>query len=209
VGIGQVTMTLPAGADWFARGFALGWSMHYEALNLGKRQPGWEDCYGGNMSVSRTAFLGVGGNATDLKRGYDIELAYRLEQYGCSFEYLPDALGEQDESKGFRELCADAELAGAASAELSRRHPAMLPKLLGSYRENRLAWILLWRLFLSLNLSVQSLERLRRFTGRRTETFDWVRFFYTYNFWRGVRRATPERADWERIVHFRRSTDLA
>jgi hypothetical protein len=183
--------------------------MHYAELNQGKRRPDWEDCLGGNMSVSRTAFLDVGGNATDLRRGYDIELAYRLEQYGCAFEYLPDALGDQYESKGFRELSVDAERAGEASAELSRRHPPMLPKLLGNFRKNPRTWILLWNLFMSLNLSAQSLERWRRLSGKRTETFVWSHFFYTYCFWKGVRRATPDRADWERIVHSKRRDQLA
>ena len=88
VGIGQLTLSVPSEADWFARGFAQGWRDHYNAFNRGKRQPDWDDCYGGNMSVSRSIFMAVGGNVTDLRRGYDVELAYRLKQYGCSFVYL-------------------------------------------------------------------------------------------------------------------------
>lgn len=57
VGIGQLTLTLSTGADWFARGFAQTWSQHYEEFHRGKRQPDWDDCYGGNMSISRTTFM--------------------------------------------------------------------------------------------------------------------------------------------------------
>jgi len=200
VGVGQITLSLPPEADWFARLFAQVWRSHYAELNEGPRHPDWEDCYGGNMSVSRLAFLDVGGNAEDLKRGYDIELAYRLEQHGCSIEYIQDAIANQRESKSFRELSADAGLAGEASVELSRRHPPMLPKLLGKYRENSPASIHLWRLFWSAYLSVESLERLRRFSGKRTETLRWYRFFYNYSFWKGVRRAVSNRDEWKRIT---------
>lgn len=209
VGIGQINLNLRPSADWFARGFAQGWSRHYTELNQGKRQPDWEDCYGGNMSVSRTAFLAVGGNAIDLRRGYDIELAYRLWQSGCSFEYLPDALGEQYESKSFLELSADAELAGEASAALSRCYPFLLPRLLGNFRENRLTWILLWHLFLSFNLSAQRLESLQRLLGKRFATFEWFPFFYNYCFWKGARHAIDDPIYWSHIINLKRRNYLA
>lgn len=200
VGIGQLTLTLPPGADWFASGFARGWHDHYEALNRGQRQPDWDDCYGGNMSVSRAAFMAVGGNVTDLSRGYDVELAYRLKQYGCSFEYLPQALGNQYESKGFRELSADSEFAGGASIELARRHPATQAKLLGHFEKERRSWILLWQLFSIVNISGQGMERLHRLAGRRGQSFEWFVFFSHYYFWRGVRRAAPERTTWKQMI---------
>jgi glycosyltransferase involved in cell wall biosynthesis len=192
VGIGQLTLTLPSGADSFARGFAKGWRDHYDQLNSGKRPPDWDDCYGGNMSVARTIFMAVGGNVTDLRRGYDVELAYRLKQYGCSFEYLPEALGNQYESKGFRELSADSESAGEASVELARRHPAIEARLLGHFQENRRSWILLWRLLSISNLSKQRMERLQQLAVRRADAFKWFTFFYRYYFWKGVRRAISQ-----------------
>ena len=200
VGVGQITLTLPPHADWFARGFAIGWRNHYEAFNRGKRQPDWDDCYGGNMSVSRAAFMGVGGNVTDLKRGYDIELAYRLKQYGCSFEYLPEALGNQYESKSFFELSADSEFAGEASVELARRHPATETKLFGRFQRHRRSWILLWQVLSMSNLSARGMERLQRLAGRRGESFEWYAFFSHYYFWRGVRRVAPERTAWKQTI---------
>ena len=200
VGIGQLTLTLPSGADWFARGFARGWQAHYEKLNQGNRQPDWADCYGGNMSVSRAAFLAAGGNVTDLRRGYDVELAYRLKQYGCSFQYLPEALGNQLESKGFRQLSADSESAGEASVELVRRHPATETRLLGDFENNRRSWFLLWNLLWMANFSASGMARLQRLAGRREESFEWFAFFSNYYFWKGVHRAAPERMTWRRTI---------
>lgn len=195
VGIGQLTLTLPPGSDLFALGFAQSWRDHYDELNSGKRPADWDDCYGGNMSVARAAFMAVGGNVTDLRRGYDVELAYRLKQDGCTFEYLAEALGNQYESKGFRELSADSESAGEASVELSRRHPAIETRLLGHVQENRRSWILLWRLLSISNLSKQRMERLQRLAVRRADAFQWFAFFYRYYFWKGVRRAISQPRD--------------
>jgi len=204
VGIGQLTLTLPPNADWFACGFAQSWSDHYTELNHGIHQPDWDDCYGGNMSVSRGAFMAVGGNVTDLRRAYDVELAYRLKQYGCSFEYLPEALGNQVESKGFRELSADSEFSGEASVELALRYPATEKRLLGHFQENRRSWILLWRLLSLSNLSAQGMERLQRLAGRQGRSFEWFAFFNHYYFWRGVHRAAPERTAWQQMIHKKR-----
>lgn len=209
VGIGQITMTIPSAADCFARGFARSWHDHYAELNRGNRRPDWDDCYGGNMSVSRAIFLAVGGNVTDLRRGYDVELAYRLKQYGCSFIYLPEALGEQFESKGFRELSRDAELAGEGSVELARRYPETRQRLFGHFLENRLSWTLLWRLLLMANLSARGMDRLQRLAGRHAETVQWFAFFYNYFFWKGVRRATAHDDALKQIIDFKRRDYLA
>jgi glycosyltransferase involved in cell wall biosynthesis len=209
VGIGQLTLTLPLGADWYAHGFAQGWREHYEELNRGQRQPDWDDCYGGNMSVSRAAFIAVGGNVSDLRRGYDVELAYRLKQSGCSFEYLPEALGNQFESKSFRELSADSELAGEGSVELARRYPATERKLFNDFEKHRRIWLLLWRVLWIANLSAQGLERVHWLAGRRGESFEWFVFFSNYYFWRGVRRAAPERAAWRQIIPLKKRGNLA
>lgn len=190
VGIGQITITIPPDADTFARGFAESWREHYAELNRGGRLPDWDDCYGGNMSVARALFLKVGGNVTDLKRGYDVELAYRLKQSGASFVYLPDAVGGQFESKGFRDLSRDAEEAGVASVELVRRYPDAQRKLFEHLAQTRRSWMLLWRLFLILDLSAQGMNRIQRVAGRRSESCQWFAFFYNYFFWKGMQRAT-------------------
>ena len=209
VGVGQLTLTLPSSAHWFARGFAQSWSKHYTELNKVTCPPDWDDCYGGNMSVSRAAFIAVGGNVTDLKRAYDVELAYRLKQYGCSFTYLPEALGNQYERKGFHELSRDFELSGEASVALARRHPATEAKLLGHFKEFPRRWFLLWRLFSITNISARGIERLHKLVGRRGDTFEAFVFFSHYYYWRGVHRAAPERTAWRQTVLLGKRGNLA
>ena len=204
VGIGQLTLSLAPGADWFARGFAQSWRQHYAEFNRGKRQPDWDDCYGGNMSVAHAAFIAVGGNVTNLRRGYDVDLAYRLKKYGCSFAYLPAALGNQLESKGFRELAADSEFAGAASAELARRHPGIEKKLFSDFQQTRLSRLVFWWLLAIANLSASGVERLQRLAGGQGESFEWFVFFSHYYFWLGVRRAAPERTGPQGWLHLKK-----
>lgn len=209
VGVGQLTLTLPSSADWFARGFAKGWSAHYDEFNRGKREPDWDDCYGGNMSVSRAIFMAVEGNATDLRRGYDVELAYRLKQYGCFFKYLPDAIGTQFERKGFRELSADSEVAGEASVELARRYPAAETRIFGDFQKTRRSWFVLWRLLEMTTVSAQGIEYLQRLAGKRGNSFNFFAFFSGYYFWRGVHRAAPERTAWKQKLLIKKRGNLA
>lgn len=208
VGVGQIKLELPFDADWFARSFAHSWKNHYEELNRGERQPEWDECYGGNMSVPRTAVLAVGGNVTDLKRGYDVDLAYRLKRYGCSFVYLPEALGNQYQNKGLQELSRDSELAGEGSVELVRRHPDTETRLLGHIMRTGWAWIFLWQLLFSMNISARGMERLQKLLGRG-KSYKWFLFVDHYYFWKGVHRAAPERTGWKQLLPFQKRGNLA
>lgn len=201
VGIGQLALRIPVQADWFAQGFARAWTAHYEHLNRREVPPSWVDCYGGNMSVPRTAFLEVGGFATDLPRAYDVDLAYRLERNGLSFVYLPGALGYQDERKSFRDLTRDAEQAGMAAVSLWRRQPGMLPQLLGKFNEAPLRVTLLRRLLLRLRFAPRWLDPLGRLLARTPWGDAWYQFAYGYCYWRGVKKTlTPPRL-WDRLTY--------
>ncbi|MGE5263458.1 MAG: glycosyltransferase, partial [Acidobacteriota bacterium] len=199
VGIGQMTLKLPPGADWYAQNYAHDWCGHYAELNRETRQPNWEDCFGGNMSVDRAAFLHVGGFAADLVRGYDIELAYRLAQEGYSFAYLPTALGDQDERKGLEALARESEKSGAGCVELFRRYPSLL-RLIGAFPEQRPLWALSWRILMSLDVSPGNLERARRLLGNRAANHEGYRFIKQYAFWKGVRRAICDQDTWKRLT---------
>jgi hypothetical protein len=118
VGVGQLILAVPENAGWYARAFAEGWRRHYEALNAGDAAFTWEDCYSGNMSAPRGVLLRCGGFDSGLPRGFDLELAHRIEQAGCTLRYLPAAMGYQDERRVFRELSSDIEAAGATDFEL-------------------------------------------------------------------------------------------
>jgi glycosyltransferase involved in cell wall biosynthesis len=200
VAIGQISISVPTDADWFLRCFARQWSSHYARLNEDRRPPSWQDCYAGNMSVSREDFLKAGGFAADLPRGHDVELGYRLEQYGLSIVYVRDAIGTQYERKGMRELTADAEKRGAVRVKLYERHPSMLPHLLGNLSEASRREIFLHRILLGFNISPTILAVFGPLLPRRSWAYSWYRFLYSYCYWRGVRRAIANREMWRRLT---------
>jgi glycosyltransferase involved in cell wall biosynthesis/peptidoglycan/xylan/chitin deacetylase (PgdA/CDA1 family) len=199
VGIGQITITV-TNPDWFTQRFAEGWKEHYNQLNKASRQPTWSDGYGGNLSVSRTIFNEIGGFAPDIRRSHDIELAYRLEQHGLKFTYLPKAIGRQVEHKKARELFEDAAKSGAAWVTLCQRHPAMLPELLGPLGSSSVREALLREFFWFCRISPQFLSRLGSFLEKTSWGNKWYRFLFIYGYWRGVRQAIPDKDTWERMV---------
>jgi peptidoglycan/xylan/chitin deacetylase (PgdA/CDA1 family)/GT2 family glycosyltransferase len=192
VGIGQLTLSLPPHAGWFARSFAGEWRTHYAALNEGKRLAGWQACFGGNLSVARAAFVDVGGFDPSLARAYDLELGYRLAERGCAFVYLADALGTQDHRKDFRSLVVDSERAGVASVELSRRYPVLLPILLGAFAEQPLTMSTALRLLLATGASAEHLEPLGWLVRLGLGADNAYRLLQRYSFWRGVHHAWPD-----------------
>ena len=115
--IGQIALSLPPNAGWYANAFAQGWRDHYDRLNREAIKLNWEDCYSGNMSVPREALLICEGFDVNIIRGFDVELASRLEKQGYFLVYMPNALGCQQEDKGFRQLSRDAENAGKADSD--------------------------------------------------------------------------------------------
>jgi glycosyltransferase involved in cell wall biosynthesis len=199
VGLGQITIDISQ-ADWYAQQFAQGWRKHYEQLNQGTRQPSWPDGYGGNISVSRAMFMEVGGFAPDIRRSHDIEFAYRLEQHGLRFVYLPQATGRQDEHKRSRQLFADAAKSGAAWVALCRRHPAMLPELLGPLGDTSAREALLREFFWRCGLSPWLLTWLGGFLIKTSWGDKWYRFLFTFGYWWGVRQAIPNNETWQRTV---------
>lgn len=200
VGVGQIILKLPHRADAYARDHALERRDHYARLNHG-RLPSFVDCYWGNLSVSRAAFLEVGGFALDVSSGEDTELGYRFERQGFSFVYIPEAIAYQDYRKGFGEIAADAERAGLVSIELSTRHPAMLPLLqLGAFYDMSRTAILLRRLLLILGVPSHLLAIAGLMLGKRSWARQRYRFVYSYCYWRGVRRAVPDRDTWQRLT---------
>jgi peptidoglycan/xylan/chitin deacetylase (PgdA/CDA1 family) len=201
VGIGQMTLTLPPDADWFAQQVARQWAEHYRELGQGARPPDWEDCYGSNTSVTRATYVEVGENDVRLKRAIDVDLAIRLARHGVEFVYLPAALGRLDERKGFRALASDLEDGGFYHVELYRRYPETLPRLAGFFAEYRPSWRLAWRALLALRVPPSSLERLGRLFGKRTETPSWYRFLERYCLWRGMRRAVPDKRFWRALTY--------
>jgi peptidoglycan/xylan/chitin deacetylase (PgdA/CDA1 family) len=201
IGVGHLALTLPPHANGLASYIARSWSERQVEMKWGGRRPSYTDCYGANLSMPRSTFLEAGGCALDLPRRNDVELAYRLECQGLSIIFIPGAEGQKEYRRGFREITAEAEKAGIASVELYRRHPPMLPHLeLGAFNETSLRAILLRRALLAIGGPLRSLRLVGPLLGRRPRVREWYRFLYSYCYWRGVRRAVPDRDAWRRFT---------
>jgi glycosyltransferase involved in cell wall biosynthesis len=200
VAIGQLTAVLPASADWFARCFAKGWHDHYARLNQGARPPQSRDCYSGNLSAPREALLAVGGFAVDLSTNFGPELGYRLQQHGLGIVYLPAAQGEHDDYKDCRQLLRYDEQEGRMLPELIRRHPDLLPELLGTFWDTSPRAIRLRQFFLTLKIPPHRLAQLRPPSRCTHWTWEWFRFLRAYAFWYGVRHAMTDRDTWRRLM---------
>jgi peptidoglycan/xylan/chitin deacetylase (PgdA/CDA1 family)/GT2 family glycosyltransferase len=201
VGIGQMTLSVPQDADWFAQELARDWKEHYEHLNQGSRKPAWDDCYGGNMSIAKATYQDIGGNDESLWRSKDMDLACRLERHGCEFVYLPEALGHLDERKDFRELTTDAERTGAGCVQINERYPFTLFALLGPFSDASPPERLLRRVLLALGVPPLILGPIGQIVRFPTFGQKWFRFLRTYCYWRGVKRAIPDRDTWRRLTY--------
>ena len=201
VAVGQLTMRVPASSDWYARHFAQRWSDHYQHLNQRMRAPNWQDCYSGNLSAPHKALMEVGGFAVDLKAAFDIELGYRLQHYGIPIVYLPTACGEHQDDKTGQRLLMEDERAGRMMIELTRRHPELLPELLGDFWDTSPRAILLRRILLKLHVKPNLLMRLGPSLHSEHWSREWFRFVSAYAYWYGVRQAVPDRETWQRMMH--------
>ncbi len=201
VGLGAIPTVVPAHAGWLARRFAEYSNEHRAKLARGARPPGWRDCYSGNMSIARTAFLSVGGFATDMQRGEDVELGYRLAEQGLSFVYIPGAVGTEEQRKGMRELVADFEANAVAAAEIYRRHPRTLPSVIPDFAAPGSGSVRLRRLFLAAGVPPRVLGSVGPPSGKQSWIRAWYGFIHSYAYWRGLRRGLADRRTWWQLTH--------
>ena len=199
VALGQITLRLPPDADAYARSLAHGWAEHYRELNEGRRAPTWEDCYSGNLSAPRALVLEAGGFDDRLARGFDVELAHRLGRAGAQIMYLPEALSDQDQRKGYRALLADAENAGASEFAVYQRGGQVLSQEMASFSWS---WrkFLLRRVLLALRVPPQWLAYLARLVAHPGRRLAWIGFVQTYCYWRGVQRAAGSGSAWRQLT---------
>jgi GT2 family glycosyltransferase len=204
VAIGRLETLLRTGAGGFERHLASWWTQHDERLRAASDRPDWMDCYGGNVSIEREAFLSIGGFAEDLARWEDVELGYRLHSAGSRFAYLERAVARQTNDKRFRRLLQDAEGAGEVAPELHRRHPPMLARLeLGRFGQARrrvmlARWVLLRTGLPHALLALIDRARLPKGLDRR-----WYGFLTNFAYWRGVHRGLMDSGDrdtWRRLT---------
>ncbi len=199
VAIGRIGIDFSRSPDAFARTFAERWTARYDRLAAGIVEPRFVDIFSGNLSAPRAALVEESGFATDLARGFDVELGARLVRRGLAIRYLDGATATQELDKGWRELVRDARREGAGEVAVWRRHPWTLTDLtlggfgLGSRRVRALR-----RLALALHLPPGGLARLTPLVGRGRRR-RWFELVHSLAFWAGA-RAELEPAEWRRLT---------
>lgn len=197
IGVGHLEQRPRAGRDWYARAFARSWNRHYD--ELAGRRIDWSACFGANLSVPREALAKVGGFATDLPGGEDMELAFRLEGAGLTPRFLPRARAVHDDQKGRPRLLADLRRQGAGQVALAARHPEMTATLLGWFGATSRREVAVRRLLLALRVPPEGLARLGRLLPGEGRKEVWFHLVSRLAFWRAVRGATG-RELWERLT---------
>lgn len=185
VGIGRLSQRPPTRADWYARAFARGWEDHYARMK--DKPANWSDCYSGNFSAPRADLLELGGFATDVAVGEDIELGFRLQQRGCELRYLPAAAAVHDDEKPRARLLGDVRKHAPAYLRLAERHPEMKPKLLGWYRDAGGGELALRRALLALRAPAGALAAVGALVPGQTYQDLWYGISWRYAFWREIR----------------------
>lgn len=133
-------------------------SNHYEAVADGRRPPAGRRLYSGNFSVSREAFLAVGGFNEELRRGEDVELGFRFEREGVPFYFSHDASAIHRGYRTFDSWCSSAHAYGHTDVLLAvkRGHLSVLPEIFSWYHRRGLVI----RNFVQLSLGRKRLQRM-------------------------------------------------
>jgi len=188
LGIGALEQPPPADGGWFGSAYATAWNERY--ASLAQKRPDWADAYGGNFSAPRAKLLEVGGVATELGAGFDLELAFRLCEAGCQPRYLAGTRGIHDDQKSPNRLVAASSRYGAFCAEFAEREPAVRPRLLGWFLNTTPREVLLRRALLTLRVPPAVIAPLGGLIPGVDRRQVWFGFVSRYCFWLGVRRAT-------------------
>ncbi len=197
--VGQLTLSLPPNADWYAGAFARGWREHYDQLNRDPSLLTWEDCYSGNLSAPHEALLACGGFALNLSRGYDVDLAHRLEKHGCSLIYARNASGSQYEQKSFQQLSNDVENAGKTDVILFKDQ-GRLSQALGSFAQGSWRKVLLRRFLLAFHIPPGLLAFLGQFIKSPARQYSLYSVIQTLCYWRGVRQNSGTKSFWRQLT---------
>jgi glycosyltransferase involved in cell wall biosynthesis len=94
----------------------------YDAMQRGDWAPTFRQFYTGNVSLPREMILGAGGFDTRFRRAEDVELAYRLHEDGCRFEFNPRAIGWHYAERSFESWLGNARDYGVTDVIFARDH---------------------------------------------------------------------------------------
>jgi len=197
LGVGHLEQRPPPRRDYFAENFARTWNRHYEELP--GREIDWTACFGANLSAPLEVLREIGGFATDLPVGEDMELAYRLERAGCTPRFLAQAKAVHDDRKGWRRLLEDSRRQGTGQLVLANRHPEMYAKLFGWFTATSRLEVAVRRLLLALPVPPRLLAPLGRLLPGAGRREIWFHFVSRLAFWRGAKEAMDGER-WERTT---------
>jgi len=197
IGVGHLEQAPPRRRDYYAAMFARTWNRHY--AELPGREIDWTACFGANLSAPLEALREVGGFATDLPVGEDMELAYRLERAGCKAHFLPEAAAVHDDEKGWRRLLEDSRRQGSGQVALADRHPEMNAMIFGWFGSTSRREVAVRRLLLALRVPPQVLAPLGRLLPGEGRKEIWFHFVSRLAFWRAAREAMDAER-WERTT---------
>lgn len=197
LGVGYLEQGPPPRGDYYAAMFSRTWNRHYAELR--GREIDWTSCFGANLSVPLEALREVGGFATDIPVGEDMDLAYRLERAGCEPRFLPAATAVHDDEKGWRQLLEDSRRQGSGQVALAERHPEMTAKLLGWFGATSRREVAVRRLLLALRVPPRLLAPLGRLLPGEGRKAIWFHFVSRLAFWRAVQEAMDAER-WERTT---------
>lgn len=107
----------------------------YYFLSNGLWPPGPRHFYTGNASVRREHILAAGGFDAHFERAEDVELAYRLQERGLRFVFLPEARGWHYVRRSFDSWLRLPVAYGAADVTMARAgRPWVLEAVADGYR---------------------------------------------------------------------------
>jgi peptidoglycan/xylan/chitin deacetylase (PgdA/CDA1 family) len=155
-------------------------------------------CAGQTLSVGAVAFRQIGGFATGLSWGGEIDLAHRLVARGLELKWFEGAgrrAGKRAEGVSVEERFR----AGQGSVELYRHRPALLPVLeLGRFHADGPPGLRLRRLL--LRIGAPPMPGATRLPVPGPWRVRWQRFLHEYHFWRGVRRSLGAGSVWQALL---------
>ena len=198
VGIGTLKDELPDRRDWYARAAAI--ASNHRSDSRDPQRIGWRHVHAENFSATRVALDEVGGLPGISPMSAAIaELAFRLDSAGYTARYLPAADGVRRSDASGRELLAEREHEGVAHAELSKRHPAMIPGLLGWFADAAPREVILRRSALTLRASPSLLAALGRLVPGENRKQQWFTFVSNCAYWARVRERLT-RDEWKQLA---------
>jgi peptidoglycan/xylan/chitin deacetylase (PgdA/CDA1 family) len=206
VGIGRVIYTPGRGSSWFAKQSCSWQNGQADAWVNGESTLNWINCLNDNFCASRQAILATPPQSQYLDSEWvegaaEIEMAFQLVKHGFNCAYIPGAVCNCEENRGFTALVKETVQRGAAYVNLWHRLPAMLPELLGNFYDTSLRGIVLRRFLLWLKLSPIFLAVFGPLFQDKSLGSEWIKFLQSYCFWYGVKLALPDRTTWRGLTY--------